>query len=251
MWQGQTLAIVIPAYNEARHIAAVVKKQVPEADFIIVVDDASQDKTAQIAADLGLPILHVIRHAQRQGVGAATVSGYRAALRLGADLIIGTNGDGQMNPDDSYDLLQTLDAGADLVRGDRFARSETLGAMPASRRIAVRALSSLTRLATGVQAVHDSQCGYHALRRQALLQMDLGAMWPRYGFPNDLVARAAEADLRVAECGVDAIYGDEISGIRAWHALHPVGTVVLRAGLRRLRRQLMARNPVTSMKPEP
>jgi hypothetical protein len=101
------------------------------------------------------------------------------------------------------------------------------------RRLATLVLSKLTRAATGIATVSDSQCGFHALRRSALLRINMDGLWPRYGFPNDLIARAAEAKLRVAEVGVDAVYGDEQSGLHFWHAVHPVGTVVVAAAVRR------------------
>ncbi len=247
MWRGQRLAVVIPAYNEARLIGRSVRDQPAEADHIIVVDDASHDGTAEAARASGRDALVLLRLPVNRGVGAATVAGYREALRLGAELIVGSNGDGQMDPADTPGLLETLEQGADLVRGNRFARPRALARMPLERRLAVRVLSVLTRAATGVAAVHDSQCGFHALTRSALERMDLDALWPRYGFPNDLVARAAEAGLRVAEVGVDAVYGDEESGLHAWHALHPVGTLIAAAALRRaFRRHLPLALPASS-----
>ncbi|MFH1808579.1 MAG: glycosyltransferase family 2 protein [Pseudomonadota bacterium] len=237
MWRDRILAVVLPAFNEGRLIHRCVDEQPAFVDHVVVVDDASTDDTAQQARASNRPGLHVLRHASNRGVGAATVTGYREALRLGAELIVGSNGDAQMNPDDTEGLLQGLLDGADLVRGNRFARPDTLGAMPVERRMATRALSVFMRLATGIAAVHDSQSGFHALTRDALQRLDLDVLWPGYGFPNDLVARAAEAGLRIAEVPVDARYGTEKSGIRPWHALHPVGTRITAAALRRLFRR--------------
>jgi len=239
---------VLPVYNEARHIADVLRELPVEIDWIIVVDDASEDDTGAVIEALDFSAMQLIRHARNRGVGAATVTGYRRALDLGADYIVGSNGDGQMNPADIVGLLQVLESGAELVRGDRFSRPESLRDMPAMRRLAIPVLSTLTRVATGFVAVHDSQSGYHAMTCDALLRMDLDALWPRYGFPNDLVARAAEAGLWVAEVPVDTRYGDEQSGIKPWHVLHPVGTVIARAALRRLRKKLRA--SVSALSPE-
>ena len=238
MWRGRKLAIVIPVYNESRQIVRMLRELPLWLDWIIVVDDASDDDTLALVQALNLPNLQLLRHKNNHGVGAATVTGYRHALKLGAEYIIGSNGDGQMNPQDIDALLQALASGADLVRGDRFARLQSVQSMPKLRRLAIPMLSILTRMATGTEAVHDSQCGYHALERSALQKMKIDSLWPRYGFPNDLVARAAEAQLNIAEVPVDTRYGDEQSGIRPWHVLHPVGTVIVRAALRRLHGQL-------------
>lgn len=251
MWRGRTVAVVIPVYNEARQIAKMLRELPDFLDWIIVVDDASDDDTRQVVQHLGLDKVELLVHQKNQGVGAATVTAYRRALQLGAEFIVGSNGDGQMNPADIEGLLQALDRGAGLVRGDRFARAQSLSVMPSMRRLAIPVLSVLTRVATGVEAVHDSQCGYHALSRQALQRMDLDALWPRYGFPNDLVARAAEAKLHISEVPVDTIYGDEQSGIKVWHVVHPVGTVILRAGLRRLRRHVRTASALPIPEREP
>jgi glycosyltransferase involved in cell wall biosynthesis len=243
MWRERRVAVILPAYNAGRLIRRCVDEQPAFVDDVIVIDDASVDDTSVQARASARPGLVVLRHDVNRGVGAATVSGYREALRLGADLIVGSNGDGQMNPDDTAGLLRGLQGGADLVRGNRFARPEALRRMPLERRLATHALSVLTRLATGAAAVHDSQSGFHAFTRQALQRLDLDALWPRYGFPNDLVARAAEAGLRIAEVPVDARYGDEPSGLRPWHALHPVGSRIALAAARRLLR----RSPIAAV----
>ena len=235
MWRDEKLAVVLPAYNEGKLIARTIAEQPQEVDFVIVVDDASQDDTSARAQDSERDGLVVLRHKNNEGVGAATVTGYREALGLGAYWIVGSNGDGQMSPKDLPALLEALHAGADLVRGNRFARPKALRSMPLDRRLATKLLSLMTRLATGVDAVHDSQSGFHAFTRPALEALDLDALWPRYGFPNDLVARAAESKLRIAEVAVDAVYGDEVSGLKPWHAFHPVGTRVAAAAFRRAR----------------
>lgn len=240
VWHGQLVAVVIPAYNEALLIGRTVAELPGWVDHIVVVDDASLDHTSQQAIATGRAGLRVLRHGRNRGVGAATVTGYRQALVLGAELVVGINGDAQMNPDDIPHLLQALDQGADLARGNRFARPKSLQQMPLERRIGNRLLSAMTRLAIGADHLGDSQCGFHALTRSALERLDLDLLWPRYGFPNDLLARSVEAGLRVTEVGVDTIYGAEISGMRPWHVVHPVGTLICAAALRHLSAPLRA-----------
>jgi hypothetical protein len=113
--------------------------------------------------------------------------------------------------------------------------------MPLSRWLGNHVLSVLTRWATGLD-VRDSQCGYTALARSAADQLGLEQLWPRYGYPNDLLGRAAAAKLRVSEVSVRPIYADETSGIGWRHALFVVPFVLARVVLRRIARR---RSPST------
>ena len=90
--------------------------------------------------------------------------------------------------------------------------------MPVLRRVAGRMLALATRLATGL-SVNDCQCGYTAISRSALLQLPLSDLWPRFGYPNDLLCMLAARGLSVLEVPVRPVYADEQSGVRFWHAL--------------------------------
>jgi glycosyltransferase involved in cell wall biosynthesis len=185
-------------------------------DLVIVVDDASSDGTAQAALAVGDTRVCCVQHARNAGVGAAIVTGYRAALERGADVLIVMAGDDQMDPRDLPSLLDAVAGGADYVKGNRF-RHPLAADMPRARRVAGRLLSAATRLATRL-AVDDCQCGYTALSASAARSLPLAALWPRYGYPNDLLGMAAAQQLKVSEVTVRPVYADENSGIRAWHA---------------------------------
>jgi hypothetical protein len=105
--------------------------------------------------------------------------------------------------------------------------------MPHARRIAVRALSWATARAIG-RSVSDSQCGYTAISRKACAKLDLDALWPGYGYPNDLLSQVAVRGLRVAEVPVRAVYADEVSRLRPRHVPLIAGLIV-RAWIRRRR----------------
>jgi hypothetical protein len=83
------------------------------------------------------------------------------------------------------------------------------------------------------QPVHDSQCGYTAIAREACAKLDLDALWPRYGYPNDLLAQLAERGIAIREACVRPVYAGERSGLRAWHTLR-IAELVGRAWLRRV-----------------
>jgi hypothetical protein len=93
--------------------------------------------------------------------------------------------------------------------------------MPLGRLVAGFVLGWLTGLAIGRPGLSDSQCGYTAISAGAIDAIDLDAVWPRYGYPNDLLGRLARAGLSIGEVGVRPVYRGEASGIRPWH----VGTV--------------------------
>lgn len=236
MLDGQRVVAVVPCHNEARFIARSVRTLPAEIDHVVVVDDASTDGTGDAARAVGDPRVVVIRLPENRGVGGAIVAGYRVALARRARLVLVTNGDAQMNGLEALDLLCPLAEGsADLVKGNRLRCPGTRGNIPAARRLGIHVFSAMTRLATGYARVGDAQSGYHAITAHALRRLPLDELWPGWGYPNDLLMRAAAAGLRVQERPVRAIYGDETSALRPWHAVHPVGTLLVRGMWRRLR----------------
>ncbi len=237
MLEGQRVAVVIPAYCEARLIRRTLVGLPSFVDNVYVVDDCSSDNTASEAEACGDARIRVLRHEHNQGVGATIVTGYRAALGHHADVVAVMAGDAQMHPDDLEEVLQPVLRGtADYVKGNRFA-SPLRHHMPWSRRLAGKALSALTRWASGLN-VDDCQCGYTAIGRDALRALPLDEVWPRFGYPNDLLLLLAQHRLRVTEVTVRPVYADERSGIRPWHALLIVALLVRRVlqGRRVLRR---------------
>jgi glycosyltransferase involved in cell wall biosynthesis len=229
---GQRIAVVVPAYDEERLIADTLRSIPAFVDDVIVVDDGSSDATAERALAGGDRRVRVLRHEENRGVGAALISGYTAAFSAGADAVAVMAGDGQMDPRDLPALLSPVLSGrADYAKGDRLADPELRGRMPLLRRLGNRALSLLTRLCLGA-SLSDSQCGYTVLSRRAHERVRLEALWPRYGYPNDLLGRLLSAGMRVVDVPVRAVYGSEVSGVGLRHALFVVPFVIVRAALR-------------------
>lgn len=240
MLESKRVAVVIPAYCEARLIGRTLSGMPEFVDAIFVVDDASTDDTAHAAAASNDPRLCVLRHAKNQGVGAAIVTGYRAAVRDGADVVAVMAGDAQMDPADLRAVVAPVLAdSADYVKGNRF-RSALRRRMPWPRRLAGKVLSSATRWASGLQ-VDDCQCGYTAIGRRALGELPLDELWPRFGYPNDLLLMLAQHGLRVAEVTVRPVYAGERSGVRAWHAFLILGLLLRRWFSARARNQRAGR----------
>jgi glycosyltransferase involved in cell wall biosynthesis len=233
---GVRVVVVVPAWNEAPRIGRVLRGVPSFVDSIVVVDDASTDGTTDAARLVIDARVDVVRHAHNRGVGAAIASGYRAALASAGrsdDVFVVMAGDGQMDPLDLPSLVGPIARGeADYVKGDRFRRSDTVRTMPRARRMGGLALSWATSRAIGV-SVHDSQCGYTAIARSACARLDLDALWPRYGYPNDLLSQLARRELRIAEVPVRAIYADEVSRLKLRH-VPVIAALVARAGIERL-----------------
>jgi glycosyltransferase involved in cell wall biosynthesis len=235
VYRGCRVAVVVPAFNEQRYIARVVARMPALVDDVIVVDDGSGDGTADAARACGRAGLVVLRHAHNRGVGAAIVAGYRAALRGGADVVAVMAGDAQMDPADLPRLLDPVaSGGADYAMGDRFTHPDCWRVMPLVRFVGGRVLTLLTRAVTGHWALNDSQCGYTAAHRRCLEAVRLERVWPRYGYPNDLLARVKAAGLRVADVTVRPIYEGAESGIRPVLAAFSLSFVLARAWLHRL-----------------
>lgn len=215
---GKRVAVIVPAYNEERLLGRTLATMPSFVDAVFVVDDASSNRTAAIALAQSDARTTLIRHEKNQGVGAAIVSGYRAASAAGCDVLAVMAGDAQMHPDDLPRLIEPVARGeVDYAKGDWFAAGAAWRRMPKARFFGGRLLSFLTRLATGFEVLSDSQCGYTALAREAVDRLSLDTLWPRYGYPNDLLGLLARANIAIRDVPVQPIYADEQSGVRAWH----------------------------------
>lgn len=228
MLAGKRIAVVIPAYREERLIARTLSTIPDWVDVIYVVDDASPDQTVGRATAVGDPRVRVLVHPKNRGVGAAIVSGYLAAHSDHAEVVAVMAGDAQMDPADLPAVLAPVLAGeADYVKGNRFRSLERRN-MPVLRRWAGKGLALATRWVSGLD-VDDCQCGFTAISRHAIGSVPLSDLWPRFGYPNDLLVLLAQSGLRVREVTVRPIYADEQSGARPWHALLILGLLVRRA----------------------
>jgi glycosyltransferase involved in cell wall biosynthesis len=188
---------VIPAYNEETTLADVLKKARDFVDEIIVVDDGSSDATASIAARGGAT---VARHAINRGLGAAIGTGFAAAYKRGADVIITLDADGQHNPEEIPMFIEEIEQGADAVIGSRMLIGE---GMPWHRKIAQHIGNLATFVLFGAR-VSDSQSGYRAFTREAIEQMDIKTNHMEVS--SELIAEIAHNDLALSEVPIEVIY---------------------------------------------
>jgi hypothetical protein len=228
------IAVVVPAFREEERIGETVRRVPGFVEYVIVVDDASDDRTSAEALATGDARLRLVRHATNRGVGAAILSGYGEARALGADIAVVMAGDGQMDPDDLPTLLEPiLRDEADYVKGDRLRHPSVWKEMPLHRLVGTATLAWVTRHASGLPALSDSQCGYTAIGVRAMDCVLREGLWARYGYPNDLLGTLSRYGHRIREVPVKPVYRGEKSGLRAWH-LFTIGYVVGRVAIRRV-----------------
>ncbi len=198
------VAALIPAYREARHIAAVVRATLPHADEVWVVDDGSPDDTAAVAEAAGA---RLVRHPANLGKGAAIKTGLAALRERGARFIVLLDGDGQHAAEEIPRFVAAAEAGAELVVGNRFNDVRT---MPVIRRGVNRFMSWRISRACGTP-IPDTQCGFRLLARDAVPAM-LGET-DRFDFETEMLVLAARAGRKIASVPISTIYGEEKSKI--------------------------------------
>jgi glycosyltransferase involved in cell wall biosynthesis len=226
VYRDQHIAIVVPAHNEERLIDRVVTTAPALVDYIIVVDDASTDRTADVARATGDGRLEVIVLEQNEGVGGAILAGHRRALQLGADVSVVMAGDAQMDPDYLPALIDPIVAGeAQFTKANRFYQVGSFEGMPRHRVFGNIVLSFLTKAASGYWGLFDPQNGYTAIQRSALERLPLDRIAKRYEFENDLLIHLNILRIPARDVPVPARYGNEVSGMR----LTRVGPRLLRA----------------------
>jgi glycosyltransferase involved in cell wall biosynthesis len=214
--EGKRVAVVVPAHDEERLVVETLRR-IPElVDRIYVVDDASTDATADRAGAVGDSRVEVIRHEQNLGVGAAIVTGYKRALEEGIDVTCVMAGDNQMDPSELAGLVEPVARGeVEYAKANRLFSGEAWTVIPHTRFLGNAVLSLLTKIASGYWHVADSQAGYTAITRDALSRLDLGHLYARYGFPNDVLVHLNVQNARVRDVPSRPIYDvGEQSGIR-------------------------------------
>ena len=247
MFRGKIIGVVVPAHNEELLIGRVLSTMPEFVDRIIVVNDASADKTADVVRShlaFASGKIELLHHERNLGVGAAIVTGYRRALEDGLDVAVVMAGDAQMDPEDLPRLIEPIASGqADYAKGNRLFRGESWEMIPRVRYFGNAFLSLLTKIASGYWHIADSQSGYTAITATALRRIDLDRIYTRYGMPNDILIKLNVADFRVRDVSVRPIYRiGEQSGIRLRHVVPRIAWLLWRGFMWRLREKYVIRD---------
>lgn len=202
--------LTIPVFNESRFLEAVLLETLPYFDpaDVLVVDDGSADDSSQIAAKHGVQIL---RHPVNLGKGAAIKSAVGFAVEKGYDWLMIMDGDGQHPARSLPDFIRKIDTDRyDLVLGNRVQRRESN--MPLHRFLSNGITSILVSLCAGGQRIHDSQCGFRAIRLDRLRGMHCRSMG--FQVESEMLIKLGRAGAKFEHVPIATVYGDQVSSIR-------------------------------------
>ncbi|MGK5091015.1 glycosyltransferase family 2 protein [Deltaproteobacteria bacterium TL4] len=238
MLDNKSIGVVVPCYNVSHLIGKVIENMPGFVDYMVCVDDHSDDNTYETIEHYAQHDARVIliAHPENQGVGGAIGSGYLWTRERNIDISVVMAGDAQMDPKDLEKIVKpVLEGKADYVKGNRFYDPAVLTKMPRIRLIGSIILSFLTKIASGYWHIADSQCGYTAMALHVLKTIEPKDIYKRYGMPNDLLVTLNIQDFSVVDVPVNAVYGvGEKSGIRVRIVIFTIAWLMIKLFTKRM-----------------
>ncbi len=210
------LLTALPVYNEANHVADVLREVTGYANELLLVDDGSSDGTPQILNDqqkfYGRKVLQIQRHRKNQGYGAALKTAFEYAQKNGYDVLVTIDCDGQHEPKLIPEIAEAIytpeaEAPYDIVSGSRYLKPFKGGSKPpADRRRINREITQILNCRLGLDLT-DAFCGFKAYRVESLSAFDITELG--YAMPLQLWVQAVAAGLRITEFPVPLVYLEE------------------------------------------
>lgn len=200
-----TVAAIIPAYLEEKHIADVVERTLKQLDHVVVIDDGSPDATAANARAAGA---EVIVHERNLGKGESIKSGLRHWQERGFAHVVILDGDGQHLPEEISRFLAAAAGGAALLVGTRM---NDVRQMPLVRRIVNRYMSDKISRLCG-QQIPDTQCGFRMLEAAVIPDLLQGS--ERFDYETEMLILVSRKGCRIDSVPISTVYSDEVSSIR-------------------------------------
>ena len=215
----------IPAYNEEDTITSVVERALKHVDMVIVCDDGSSDLTGEKARRAGAL---VIRHKKNMGYGAALKTLFDVAKRVGPDVMVILDGDGQHDPDDIPALLKPILSGeADIVIGSRFLGKTE---MPVYRGVGIKLISFVVRL-IAYPDIKDAQSGFRAYNQRAIEAISITERG--MGASTEILLKAAYHGLRLKEVPIRVRYAGIVHRMSPWRHGISVLLVTIKHAIRK------------------
>ena len=210
------ITVVIPCYREKNQILEVLNKFDSSITDIIVIDDACPERTGEfVTKNCNDKRVQVITHKENKGVGGATVTGYKKAIELGADIIVKVDGDGQMDPTMIKTLIRPIQRGeADYAKGNRFYRLKGLSKMPSLRLFGNLILSFASKMSSGYWKIFDPTNGFTAIHGKIAQELPLDRLHKGYFFESDMLYQLNLSRAVVCDVPIQAIYGNEKSSLK-------------------------------------
>lgn len=230
------IAVVVPCFRVQRQILPVLAAIGQECQRIYVVDDACPEAGgAWVEAQCEDPRVRVLRHVENRGVGAATLTGYAAALADGARVIVKLDGDGQMDPALIPRFIAPILAGeADYTKGNRFYDLEGLRPMPRVRLFGNTMLSFFSKLSSGYWNLLDPTNGYTAIHAKLAERLVTRGISTRWFFESDMLYHLGILRAVVCDVPMASRYDGEPSSMRVWQVIVPFACKHIWNTLRRL-----------------
>lgn len=245
MIRNKSIAVIVPAYNEELLIEDTLKGIPNFVDKIIVINDASTDKTKDKIIHLNrkLKKITLLNHVKNQGLGATLATGYLKSLNLGIDITAVMAGDNQMDPADLKNIvIPIVEETVEYTKGNRLLVKDVSKIMPKYRFIGNIVATFLTKFATGYWSLVDPQCGYTAISKHALEKIDIGSLKRGYGYNADILARLNFFNTKITDIEVKPVYGQEKSGIKFFRYTLNVSWFLLKLFLKRLKEKYIVRD---------
>jgi len=211
MLDSKKVIVVMPAYNAEQTLERTVAEIPACVDDVIVVDDGSSDKTAEVARRLGL---HTLVHPRNRGYGGNQKTCYTEALRRGADIVVMVHPDYQYTPKLVPALASCIACGLyDVALGSRILGGRSLqGGMPRYKYLANRFLTFTENLLLG-EKLSEYHTGYRAFSRRLLLSLPLLENAEGFVFDNQMLVQAVHFGFKIAEVTCPTLYFEEASSI--------------------------------------
>ena len=247
MYKDKSVAVVVPCHNEEKLIGRVIETMPEFVDKIIVVNDKSSDRTAEVVREYEKKLpgqVVLIDLEENQGVGGAISEGYKWARDHKYDCTAVMAGDAQMDPADLPNLLDpVVEDRADYAKGNRLYRGDAWNMIPKVRYLGNSALSMMTKVVSGYWHVADSQTGYTVANLRVLQHLNLDRIYKRYGMPNDMLVRLNVYNFRVIDIPIKPIYNiGEQSGIKIRKVIFSIPWLLFRLFIHRMFQKYVVRD---------
>jgi len=239
-FKNHSIAVVIPCYKVEKQIQKVVGELPDYITSIILVHDASPDKTGEILDRLSAenPKITVLHHPENQGVGGAMISGFLEAVKQNQEVVIKIDGDGQMDTSYFDKMLKAVfEEKYDFVKGNRFFDQKMLRKMPTMRRIGNIGMGFLIKMASGYWNVFDPTNGFFCIQTATLKKIDLNRISKRFFFESSLLIELYYTGAVIKDIAMPAIYAEEKSNLSVWKTLFTFPPKLFKSFSRRIWRR--------------
>jgi len=216
--RSQKICVVMPAYNAEKTLERTYRDlPLDWVDDVVLVDDASHDRTLELARELGL---HALGHPRNRGYGGNQKTCYREALARGADIVVMVHPDHQYDPGYIPELVRPLLAGeCEAVFGSRMLGGRPIeGGMPKWKYFANLFLTAAANAAFYV-FLSEYHSGLRAYSRRYLEAVDLAANSDDFVFDTQIIAQGVYKGMRIREIPISTRYFEEASQIGFWRSV--------------------------------